>query len=762
MIQYTLLAAIVLSVSSQPVPGSEADKMTFVTPGMRLVRIIDQYNKEFGTKLTVKNGLSEEVLSINAKDLSRRNFLDALAVATFAKWDDSALIDDSPRIAAAQKSANEIRAKDFIAKHKKFYEYLSKKPAYDPSALKDSLNISKPVAADGGGSRQEWTMEDYKKYMAFQELLPSTSIAETIIGMMPPSELLKLKSNERLVYSSNPNKYQLKLLVNLIGTMQQYEKHKQAFAAIAADVKLAEDDWRKYELARSVAGAKKQADLSTAKETVLIISGAIDSSYQYFSVQLQILGEKKKVLANFNGNTQMMSSEDVISQFDEYLNSKKNTDETARIEPSAFKYKPSALAQKLSKAMQSRWMFDDSDDSEDLTVQKDFLGLIFSPQLNDPLSVMSGDVLVKSAQFNNVNRFTLLPENEVFGIAAEINQSAVDQVLTTMFDKLLPEGLQSEIFVPKGIEGLRKRCNRPGMGAFTNGVVNNNRVITLGSKLIYANAVPQGDAFSSISSMYSTMMSSPMQFDEDAYWYFGVDSLRLMGALIADKPGILENEHIEKFGMFSQQTRDMIYKAVVNGQISGGPATSEADASNEMDIPSEPETTVVEGQVTTDEALDASSFDEMEYMTGADGTCFLGNGIPIDAQFVTSATTSFVLVAKSAKTSFPVVMEVSQFGSLIGSADSPDMIKYYGSIKEYKLFQIAQRTQYYFTVKTQDALFSIGSVSDIKYDKNSPTYTIDSLPPDIKKQLNQAIKDSSQIQEVPVEAAPGMQFLFKN
>ncbi len=730
-------------------------KVTYRADTLPLKTVCEQLSEKTGVKLSTTAQLSPFAIVIDVKDVSLKDLMDRLAEAVEAEWvTETTTLRLNRSSAYIRKREQEAYQKRLAAVKKDQADSkaaLAKLPAFD---RKSADSIVKEAEELQRQSTQN--QEDPKRYEAADKLLkqtPRSRFAERIAVAMDPEFLASLKSDDRVVLSTIPNRMQRAMPSSVMPIIAQFIREQNIWADALSGLpepnyeEEDENNWYSDRLLND-----RKAIRGNPAKVLIILTAQSGASV---SMEVRLLNNKGGMIAGANASVSLkpeMSDEDI----------KKYTEQAAKIQEDSAKEEPlklSPLAEELRKKLGFSFMREEGADPEaDKPLSPELRNALLNPEKIDPLSLGGSEILLAIAQKKNL-QLVAAPGDLLFLLAAMpsdekgIKPAQLLAMMSTMPGDTNPVTLDDGWFVFRrgDFDGSLTQfgnTDRSLLGRITRKIAQEGR-ITLDTNCEIVLAQEENSYFSLLL-FYGMIIQGNSGLD----MFMGGNSrgnesmMRLHGLLTPiQKNELLQGGRIS-IGSLSPKQREILYNMVYKENRFGWDMEMTAPSEAEIDAPEDEDP-------------------DVEYAP-QEPTEEYPNGLPSEGYItlkLEKSPTLFVELSYDGKTTRQEQMDPQEIGYYLAMREvgtgNPETDEYY-KLMTYKSFQLGEKTdwQYKFTFAPKKSRNH--ALSDSK-PTGSKLKSMDQLPPDLLKEINKVKEETIKEykQRPPGDGGGGGGLLFR-
>lgn len=480
-------------------------KITFTDPGKPVPQLVEEISAAAHVPLSAPKSFQTDIITVRVRDTSLKDLLDRIATLAAGDWQEKnggyELIRSREKLQAQERAEFDREVSMFqkgIDKQKKTLESLE--PWNDQTARGLALAIS-----DLSKSRPNGNSIDIKSWRTMQTLdarAPSGRSITRVVAALDARELANLPMGYRVVFSDQPTRLQRPLPHGVALALKDLVAEQNIWADVAGRF-LSEPQGGIYS---SATWMKKPFDGQLGKVLLCIFKSKNGGG---LTANIELLG------ADRNGAIITRANQS-LNTFDsgESLNIARPMEGDKPIQPNEAE---EALSQLFSANRVGGGL---------PRLSKGLFEAFQNPERNEPLSLMSGDILVKIAESRNCNLIADQPD-ESFLVGAmvgthKMTPSAFLQSCSTYVDISQADGWMT-LSSKTPASSRTNRMDRATLGAFLRIVA--TKGASLDDMAAYAVAV-KGDLYASPGFMLSSFLSSKQQ-----YGYHDPLMLRFYGLL---------------------------------------------------------------------------------------------------------------------------------------------------------------------------------------------------------------------------------------
>jgi hypothetical protein len=686
-------------------------KVTYETVAVSVRRAISEIASKTKTPLDTSPAVANEIVVIDVKDVTVNELMERLALATSCKWqkmDGVYLLVRPNDVTKAEEQAEQALKLEAIKKTiKKLLEPINKVPVLD-AKVADELAAGQKSArlSDLTSGDVVETAETMKSMFSQGSDLPAGRATAKLLSKIDLSVLAKMKLDDRVVFSSRPNRMQIGMGQGAIAILNQFVLEQNIWADAYKRRSSSNPKTDDFNIG-SPFGLNMNNNRVEGTPDKALLCVEYDSTMDSYSVEIKIYDNKGKML--YQGGQPILMESSMLNAIDSMLKPEPTKD--PEIELSKDSAELLAFWRGLASSMMGATKIKD--------LSKELYAKLSKPDQFDMLSFIHSEALIAIAKARGEQLVADVPDSMMsassFAIPGQklTANGFMKQLLQMKVVAIMEEGGWMVIKSARPSLDRAKRCNRVALGKL---IAASNAKGYLALDDIAGYAMNNGPITESeIAQVYALVMipGAAMMSQGQSDW----NMLRFYGSLTLGQRQALGRGEAIRFGnlIFNQieYVRKMAYQANQFGSgisITGGDNGEAQPSFAGEDYRSEP-------------------------------TELLPNGLPRDGSV--SVKIKHDTVVQDAGPNQPRIqlfgsMGPDELATMKMMKDDPTMGSMLsGFLPEMKSFRVGDRMTYDFVFKLTPEATINRTLMDNAFNPNSPILDLNGLPDTFKKRYNE-------------------------
>lgn len=730
----------------------QTPSVSYTTRGAMLGVIVRDLAALTGKPLKIAASADDEVLVIRAKDVPEKELLDRVAQATGTKWNEQTwTLELDPKARAAKQAENaEIRRKHFAELISWYQDKGKNQPAITSSLVAQEvqdLKTAVPDPAKGFGGSP--AVEKQVKQIQFRS--PITRLGGKILTLIGAQELARIGRDERVVFSTSPNRFQRRLPREAFAAFETARAEIQTLEQVlgkpsgrfsapsAGSAPGSTEDLRHANEIREAYGLNDPSAIFTPNPItqVLVVVTSQQSIRGELDVRFIGLNEQNTEVFRLDG-TDLMNSVEWA---------RRDNPKEPAAESGMEVLRPSKESEFFGK-WASTYLnagFDEETDFVQAPRDPEFEKMLTRPDLFEPLALSLGDRLVQWAELKEKNVVARLADwADLMDVHSERDTIPAARFWDSLSQTHTSSQAEGWTLVQPSYPTMDfgDSVNRRALSRLMTGLCEKGHS-TLEEQWTYASDRNCLMNMSRFDSEYVGIAPTTFAFNPSYQVFSNKRFLRFLAALTPHQWKLLKSGQSIR-GLNGEQIARLTEEVYQNED-----ALIEDDSEVEMAYERELArlSQSLQSQGLTDEQIGEAMEERIRELTRQDSarttepTLLLPNGLPGNIE-VECRTTRRILLACSEKPGDRIYfLEPEEFGYSRGYAQTAEGVKEYGPYLRLKHFQVANGVTYRFFINLGPRVIYGNSLEETDYDPRSPKYSLDQLPADILKSIRDAEKE---------------------
>lgn len=434
-------------------------KLDYKTVAIPLDRALREISKQAGIGLFADEALGSEIIILRLHEVTTQEAMKQIAKAIGGEWrkapDGFELYRSADMADKLHAKAVDIRAQ---AIKKAIDEKVVRLKLGQPMSDQEAASLATRFLKEFEESRKRSDRDSWRKFSEMRASFPTQRALWQLLSRIDPRTLADVEESQKVVYSTIPTSMQRELRLDLRPLAEQIFREQRAFAQGVATALKDQPKGEDQETTSFPGEQSERVAMRSVPEKFVLV---IDQPYfsEGLSVTLAAVDDKGKLL--FQTSDRLGFAEDWSAL----------EAEQAKVVTSS-KDEPDIALSPISKALMG---FMQGPEVGTQTLSGEAKQAILHPEQLDPLATATSEAMLGLAEYKNVN-LVMYPDDAMFMVAMFAGQSKSlkpsvllqsARAFGSMMDTQVIEEPGWLLVVPNNpLETYRNRTNREALGVY--------------------------------------------------------------------------------------------------------------------------------------------------------------------------------------------------------------------------------------------------------------------------------------------------------